>query len=173
MEATTTKQRILRAHLSKSQYQHPLIGKEYELVYAAMDDYAKYKQMNTTTKTPTQALAELNEDSIIMNFVMEYRDGNPDFDGYVGTANLSAMIAAFKRKYVDANWYNAGIMAQRILQDDEIETLKKKLKQEEFNHTNTRISWDATTKERNELKEENEHLRNKIKLINELRFPNE
>lgn len=29
----------------------------------------------------------------------------------------------------DKDWYNAGIMAQRILQNDEIETLKAKLKQ--------------------------------------------
>lgn len=121
--------------------------------------------MNTTTKKPTQALEELNEDLIIMNFVMEYRDQNPSFDSYVDTATLASMIAAFKRKYVDANWYNAGIMAQRILQNDEIEVLKKKLKQEEFNHTNTRISWDSTTAERDELKMRCKTLEERIVII--------
>lgn len=121
--------------------------------------------MNTTTKKPAQALEELNEDLIIMNFVMEYRDQNPSFDSYVDTATLASMIAAFKRKYVDANWYNAGIMAQRILQNDEIEGLKKKLKQEEFNHTNTRISWDSTTAERDELKMRCKTLEERIVII--------
>ena len=61
--------------------------------------------------------------------------------------------------------YNAGIMAQRILQNDEIETLKQKLKQEEFNHINTRISWDSTTAERDELKNKNRALEERIVII--------
>ena len=129
--------------------------------------------MNTTTKTPTQALSELNEDTRIIDFVLEYRDKKDEFDGYIPTSSLAAMIAMFKRKYVDADWYNAGIMAQRILNNDEIESLKKKLKQEEFNHTQTRISWDSTTQERDRLKIENEVLRDKIKYMNEVIHPNE
>ena len=65
------------------------------------------------------------------------------------------------------DWYNAGIMAQRILQNDEIETLKKKLKQEEFNHMNTRVSWDSTTEERDELKHRCKALEDRIKIITE------
>jgi hypothetical protein len=121
--------------------------------------------MDTTTKKPTQAPEELNEDILIMNFVMEFRDQNPAFDSYIDTATLSSMIAAFKRKYVDANWYNAGIMAQRILQNDEIETLKKKLKQAEFNHTNTRISWDSTIAERDELKTRCKALEDRLVIV--------
>lgn len=34
-----SKEEILKRHLSESQYQHPLIGKEYDLVYAAMEEY--------------------------------------------------------------------------------------------------------------------------------------
>ena len=51
--------------------------------------------------------------------------------------------------------------------------LKAALKKEEQDHYYTRCAWDSTIAERNELKEMNEHLRNKIKLINGLRFPNE
>ena len=65
------------------------------------------------------------------------------------------------------DWYNAGIMAQRILQNDEIETLKKKLRQEEFNHMNTRVSWDSTTEERDELKHKCKALEDRIKIITE------
>ena len=65
------------------------------------------------------------------------------------------------------DWYNAGIMAQRILQNDEIETLKKKLRQEEFNHMNTRVSWDSTTEERDELKHKCKTLEDRIKIITE------
>ena len=65
------------------------------------------------------------------------------------------------------DWYNAGIMAQRILQNDEIETLKKKLRQEEFNHMNTRVSWDSTTEERDELKHRCKALEDRIKIITE------
>ena len=65
------------------------------------------------------------------------------------------------------DWYNAGIMAQRIIQNDEIETLKKKLKQEEFNHINTRVSWDSTTEERDELKHKCKALEDRIKIITE------
>lgn len=32
---------ILKKHLSKSQYQHPLIGNEWNLAYAAMDEAIK------------------------------------------------------------------------------------------------------------------------------------
>ena len=129
--------------------------------------------MDAPVKTPTVALAEATEEAGIMDFVLGYREGKPEFEGYVSISSLAAMIISFKRKYVDTDWYNAGIMAQRILQNDEIESLKKKLKQEEFNHTNTRISWDSTTEERNKLKEENEFLRNRIQIMNSVIHPNE
>lgn len=73
--------------------------------------------------------------------------------------------AKFKKEFIDKDWYNAGIMAQRILQNDEIETLKKKLKQEEFNHTNTRVSLDSTSAERDELKTRCKALEERIVIV--------
>ena len=86
--------------------------------------------------------------------------------GYeVTTVMLAEMLSRFKKEFIDKDWYNAGIMAQRILQNDEIETLKKKLKQEEFNHTNTRVSLDSTSAERDELKTRCKALEERIVII--------
>jgi FtsZ-binding cell division protein ZapB len=67
----------------------------------------------------------------------------------------------------DKDWYNAGIMAQRILQNDEIETLKSKFKKEEQDHYYTRCAWEETSKERDELKNQNLALQDRIRIMQE------
>jgi len=67
----------------------------------------------------------------------------------------------------DKDWYNAGIMAQRILQNDEIETLKAKFKKEEQDHYYTRCAWEETSKERDELKNQNLALQDRIRIMQE------
>ena len=110
---------------------------------------------------------EKEEHDKLVQFASDYIVENVNFDEYLTREKIADMLKMFKRKFVDKEWYNAGIMAQRILQNDEIETLKKKLKQEEFNHVNTRISWDSTTEERDELKHRCKALEDRIKIITE------
>ncbi len=122
--------------------------------------------MSNELKTPTQLVNESDEYGKIILFASDYKDAHPNMDGYVSTVMLADMLNEFKNKFISTDWYNAGIMAQRILQNDEIETLKKKLKQEEFNHTNTRISWDSTTAERDDLKTRCKALEDRIVIMN-------
>jgi len=121
--------------------------------------------MSNELKTPKQLLAENDEYGKVILFASDYKDAHPEMDGYVSTAMLAEMLEQFKREFISKEFYNAGIMAQRILQNDEIETLKKKLKQEEFNHMNTRLSWDSTTAERDELKTRCNALEERIVII--------
>lgn len=119
----------------------------------------------TTALKETEFTPEKKEYGDIIMFASNYRELHEEFDGFVSTTMLADMLIKFKRQFIDKDWYNAGIMAQRILQNDEIETLKQKLKQEEFNHINTRISWDSTTAERDELKNKNRALEERIVII--------
>jgi len=105
------------------------------------------------------------ENTAIVLWAIDYADNNEHILFKPSTSALIDMLKAFKKGFTDKDWYNAGIMAQRILQNDEIETLKKKLKQEEFNHTNTRISLDSTIAERDVLKHKNKALEDRIVII--------
>ena len=113
--------------------------------------------LQTTVETELQS----KENNAIVLWAMDYKEAHDEMGFEVTVPQLIEMLISFKKEFTDKDWYNAGIMAQRILQNDEIETLKKKLKQEEFNHTNTRISWDKTSSERDELKIKNKALERK------------
>jgi len=114
--------------------------------------------LQTTIETELQS----KENNAIVLWAMDYKEAHDEMGFEVTVPQLIEMLISFKKEFTDKDWYNAGIMAQRILQNDEIETLKKKLKQEEFNHTNTRISWDETSSERDELKIKNKALEERI-----------
>lgn len=114
--------------------------------------------LQTTVETELQS----KENNAIVLWAMDYKEAHDEMGFEVTVPQLIEMLISFKKEFTDKDWYNAGIMAQRILQNDEIETLKKKLKQEEFNHTNTRISWDETSSERDELKIKNKALEERI-----------
>ena len=121
--------------------------------------------MSNELKTPTQLLTESDEYGKVVLWASDYKDVHEEMGYEVTTVMLAEMLAKFKKEFIDKDWYNAGIMAQRILQNDEIETLKKKLKQEEFNHTNTRVSLDSTSAERDELKTRCKALEERIVII--------
>lgn len=121
--------------------------------------------MTNELKTPTQLLTESDEYGKVVLWASDYKDAHEEMGYEVTTVMLAEMLSKFKKEFIDKDWYNAGIMAQRILQNDEIETLKKKLKQEEFNHINTRVSWDSTTAERDELKTRCNALEERIVII--------
>lgn len=121
--------------------------------------------MSNELKPHTQLLTESDEYGKLVLWASDYKDVHEEMGYEVTTVMLAEMLSKFKKEFIDKDWYNAGIMAQRILQNDEIETLKKKLKQEEFNHMNTRVSWDSTTAERDELKTRCKALEERIVII--------
>ena len=126
--------------------------------------------MSNELKTPTQLLTESDEYGKLVLWASDYKDVHEEMGYEVTTVMLAEMLSKFKKEFIDKDWYNAGIMAQRILQNDEIEILKKKLKQEEFNHLNTRISWDDTSSERDELKHKCKALEERIVALNNERI---
>ena len=126
-----------------------LFKKMQSVLYDVQQVMAGYSQDDTWSDFDKQAHAELIE----MQFRVEKLVN-------AGMMNHNEALTPTNK-----DWYNAGIMAQRILQNDEIEALKKKLKQEEFNHMNTRVSWDSTTAERDELKHKCKTLEDRITTI--------
>lgn len=118
-------------------------------------------------KTPTELLQQSNEYTEALEFVMAYREDRGDFDGYISTSALAEMIVKHKNKFVDTDWYNAGIFAQRVLSNHEIESLTKRLVKEVKDHRQTKAEWDETAKELNELRGHVEALKDRIKIQNE------
>lgn len=124
-------------------------------------------------KTPTELLNQSNEFTEALEFVQAYREEKGDFDGYISTSALAEMIVKHKNKFVDANWYNAGIMAQRILSKYEIESLQRSLIKEQHDHNNAFLKLNEAVKERDELRCHVEALKDRIKIMNSVIHPNE
>jgi len=120
-----------------------------------------------TLQTAVETELKSKEHNAIILWAIDYKEAHDEMGFEVTVPQLIEMLLSFKKQFVDAEWYNAGIMAQRILQNDEIEKLKHKLKVEESNHMNTRISWDSTTAERDELKIRCKALEDRIKILQE------
>jgi len=80
--------------------------------------------LQTTIETELQS----KENNAIVLWAMDYKEAHDEMGFEVTVPQLIEMLISFKKEFTDKDWYNAGIMAQRILQNDEIETLKKKLK---------------------------------------------
>ncbi len=123
--------------------------------------------MSETLKTPIELEEKSKEHNDVTLWAIDYKDAHDEMGFEVTVPQLIKMLLSFKKEFVDKEWYNAGIMAQRILQNDEIEKLKHKVKVEESNHMNTRVSWDSTTAERDELKIRCKALEDRLKIMNE------
>ena len=65
------------------------------------------------------------------------------------------------------DWYNAGIMAQRILQNDEIDLLKKRLKTGTEGHEKLVEHFNRQEIEIEELKNQNLALQDRIRIMQE------
>ncbi len=116
-------------------------------------------------KTPTQLLHESDEHGKIILFASDYKDAHPEMDGYVSTVMLADILEKFKTEFIDKEWYNAGIMAQRILQNDEIESLKKRLYKEDSINIELKDQLDNAITERDELKIRCKALEDRIAII--------
>ena len=67
----------------------------------------------------------------------------------------------------DKDWYNAGIMAQRILQNDEIKKLKSQTNEAITNYAKAVLSIDELKTENEILKRQNSALQDRIKIMQE------
>jgi len=123
--------------------------------------------MSELLKSPKQIEEKSPGYNKVVLWAIDYKDAHDEMGFEVTVPQLIEMLLSFKKQFVDVEWYNAGIMAQRILQNDEIEKLKHNLKLEEERHMNTRVSWDSTTAERDELKNRCVAIEDRIKILSE------
>ena len=116
------------------------------------------KTLQVTTETELQN----PEHTEIVLWAIDYADANDDVLLNPSTSCLIEMLKAFKKEFTDKDWYNAGIMAQRILQTDEIQNLKTSLKNGIEGHEKLIEHFNRQEKEIEILRTQNEALKERI-----------
>lgn len=102
------------------------------------------------------------EHTEIVLWAIDYADANDSVLLSPSTSGLIEMLKAFKKEFTDKDWYNAGIMAQRILQNDEIQNLKASLKKGIEGHEHLVEHFKRQEKEIDVLRTQNEALKERI-----------
>ena len=115
-----------------------------------------------TLQTTVENELQSKENNAIVLWAMDYKEAHDEMGFEVTVPQLIEMLKAFKKEFTDKEWYNAGIMAQRILQNDEIETLKKKLKIYTESHEHLVEHFKRQEKEIDVLRTQNEALKERI-----------
>lgn len=104
------------------------------------------------------------ENTAIVLWAIDYADNNESVLLNPSTSGLIEMLKDFKKRFTDKDWYNAGIMAQRILQTDEIEELKRKLKTGTEGHEQLVEHFKRQEQEIDVLRVQNEALKDRVSI---------
>ena len=105
------------------------------------------------------------ENTAIVLWAIDYADNNEHVLLKPSTSALIDMLKSFKKGFTDKEWYNAGIIAQRILQNDEIQDLKTKLKNGIEGHAHLVEHFNRQEKEIEVLRHQNDALKQRISQI--------
>jgi len=132
---------------------------------AAEHVFINYKILKMETLQMTSEIElQSPENTAIVLWAIDYADNNEHILFKPSTSALIDMLKAFKKGFTDKDWYNAGIMAQRILQTDEIEELKRKLKTGIEGHEQLVEHFKRQEKEIDVLRVQNEALKERVSI---------